>query len=89
MGDSENETDMRSAVNRAVKRRIVGELQEMLHENNELVRLFKTAMEIMTTDKHKIIIRADKRPNGSPERQYNAMKLLLSWLVKMLNQELL
>ncbi|CAI6370274.1 unnamed protein product [Macrosiphum euphorbiae] len=34
--------------------------------------MFKTALATMHSDDHKIIIRADKRPSGSHERQFNA-----------------
>lgn len=72
VGNSDTEIDQRCAINRAIKRQIIGELQELLHKHNELVRLFKTALEDMPSDDHKIIIRADKCPSGSHERQFNA-----------------
>lgn len=65
VGNSDTEIDQRCAINRAMKRQIIGELQELLHEHNALVRLFKTALEDMPSDDHTIIIRADKRPTGS------------------------
>ncbi|XP_016971963.2 uncharacterized protein LOC108039455 [Drosophila rhopaloa] len=37
-----------------------------------MVRLFKTALDTMHSDVHKIIISADKRPTGSHARQFNA-----------------
>lgn len=72
VGNSNTETNQRCAINCAMKRQIIGQLQELLHEHNALVRLFKTALEDMPSDDHTIIIRADKRPTGSHERQFNA-----------------
>jgi len=48
---------------------VIGHLKNLLYGYNELVRLFKTAMD---SDDHKIIIRADKRPSGSHAIQFNA-----------------
>lgn len=72
VGDPAVELDQRCAIFTATKRQIIAELQDLLHEHNELVRLFKTALESMHSDDHKIIIRADKRPAGSHARQFNA-----------------
>lgn len=44
----------------------------MLHEHNELIKLFTTSLEHMPSDDHSIVIKADKRPAGTHERQYNA-----------------
>ncbi|XP_070139668.1 uncharacterized protein [Drosophila kikkawai] len=71
IGDSEVELNHRCAIFTATKREIIQQLQN-LHEHNELVRLFKTAFDIMHYDEHKIIISADKRPTGSHARQFNA-----------------
>jgi hypothetical protein len=38
------------------------QIQELLHERNNLVRLLKTAIGMMPSDTHKIVIRADKTP---------------------------
>ena len=48
------------------------QLQHLFQENNNLVRLFKTAIDLMTTDTHKIVISADKTPPGQHLRRYNA-----------------
>lgn len=72
VGDSAIELDQRCAIFTATKREIIEQLQNLLHEHNELVRLFKTALETMHSDDHKIIIRADKRPAGGHARQFNA-----------------
>lgn len=72
MGNTTDEVDQRCANNPSVRREIVAQLQNFLHENNELIRLFKTALDRMPSDEHKIVIRADKTPAGQHARQYNA-----------------
>lgn len=72
VGNLAIELDKRCAIFTATKREIIGQLQNLLHEHNELVRLLKTALDTMHSDDNKIIIRADKRPSGSHARQFNA-----------------
>jgi len=72
VGNSAIKLDQRCPIFAATKREMIGQLQNLLHEHNELVRLFKTALDTMHSDDHKIIIRADKRPSGSHSRQFNA-----------------
>ncbi|GBN73475.1 hypothetical protein AVEN_137966-1 [Araneus ventricosus] len=43
----------------------------MFHENNKLIKTFKTALEDMPSDECKVVIRADKRPVGEHERRFN------------------
>lgn len=72
MGNMEEELDRRQTLNNTMRRVILGDLQELIHEHNALVRLFKTALQRMPSDEYKILIRADKRPAGTHERQFNA-----------------
>lgn len=72
IGNDNDEVEQRCAIFRATKREIIAELQQLLHEHNELVKLFKTALDMMPSDDHKIVIRADKRPLGTHARQFNA-----------------
>jgi len=72
VGNSAIELDQRCAIFDANKREIIRQLQNLLHERNELVRFFKTSLNTMRSEDHKIIIRADKRPYGSHARQFNA-----------------
>ncbi|GFX56832.1 lipocln_cytosolic_FA-bd_dom domain-containing protein [Trichonephila clavipes] len=44
----------------------------LFDQHNELVRLFKTAIQRMPADDYAVVIRADKRPVGQHERQFNA-----------------
>lgn len=47
-------------------------MQALFHEHNELITVFKTALDQMPSDDHKIVIRADRRPVGEHERRFNA-----------------
>ncbi|XP_050065048.1 uncharacterized protein LOC126553978 [Aphis gossypii] len=40
--------------------------------HNQLIILFKTALDLMPSDNHKIVIRADKTPAGQHTRRFNA-----------------
>ncbi|XP_058449412.1 uncharacterized protein LOC131429355 [Malaya genurostris] len=72
MGDSNLEANQRCFHYINTKKEIVQQLQTKLHKNNELIKLFKTALERMTSDNHKILIRADKTPVGEHSRRFNA-----------------
>lgn len=72
MGDSARQVDQRCAHNASVRRQIVEQLQTFFHQYNELVALFKTALDRMPSDNHKIVIRADKMPAGQHPRRFNA-----------------
>lgn len=71
MGNSAQEINMRCAHNNLVKRSTVEQLQTLFHEHNQLVILFKTALDLMPSDNHKIVIRADKTPAGQHARRFN------------------
>lgn len=72
MGDNQLEVDQRCANFTGLRREIIGELQHLLHEHNQLINTFKTARERMISDRYKVVIRADKKPVGEHERRYNA-----------------
>lgn len=82
VGDDSRELDRRFAlgtrrdrngqINQITRREILSQLQSFLHQHNELVRLFKTALDRMPSDDHKIVIRADKTPLGEHARRFNA-----------------
>lgn len=65
-----------------VKREIITQLQQLLHEHNQLVILFKTASEMMPSDDYKMFIRTNKRPPGEHERRFNAPTLNEAALVE-------
>lgn len=73
IGDANRELDRRCTIGGShTKREIVSQLQTFLHHNNEWVRMFKTALERMPSDNHKIIIKADRTPFGEHARRFNA-----------------
>nr|XP_029709441.1 uncharacterized protein LOC115255455 [Aedes albopictus] len=72
MGNIEEQTDQRCRYIRTTEREIVAELEIFFQRHNELVKLFRTALDRMPTDEYVVVIRADKTPVGQHERQYNA-----------------
>ena len=72
MGGEEIEADRRCAIINDVRRSIVLKLQQMLHEKNNIMKDFKTAMELATPEELKVKIHADRVPSGEHERRYNA-----------------
>lgn len=72
MGNSARKVDQRCAYNNSVKRSIVEQLQIFFHQHNELIALFRTALDRMPSDNHKIVIRADKAPAGQHAGRFNA-----------------
>ncbi|GBP95661.1 hypothetical protein EVAR_67867_1 [Eumeta japonica] len=71
MGNTE-ELDRRREINAGMKRGILQDLQQLLHEHHALVRLFKSALERMPNNDYKVVIKADKRPSRTHERTFNA-----------------
>ncbi|KAF8770993.1 hypothetical protein HNY73_018457 [Argiope bruennichi] len=51
--------------------KVFGLPEQLLHEHNALVRMFRTALERMLNNDYKVVIRADKRPAGKHERTFN------------------
>ncbi|GFV18325.1 helitron_like_N domain-containing protein [Trichonephila clavipes] len=72
MANSDEQIEQRCHYNAGTRREIVGALQGLFDQHNELVRLFKTAIQRMPADDYAVVIRADKRPVGQHERQFNA-----------------
>lgn len=72
LGGDEEEINQRCAITTGIDREIITKLQKIFHCNNQLIQLFKTALERMPHDEFKIIIRADKKPSGEHEKRYNA-----------------
>lgn len=72
IGNDEEEANRRCNINSSTRREIILRIQTMLHRNNELVRMFKTAIDRMPSDNHQIIIRPDKAPPTEHSRRYNA-----------------
>ncbi|GFY31473.1 ATP-dependent DNA helicase [Trichonephila clavipes] len=72
MANSDEQIEQRCHYNAGTRREIVGALQGLFDQHNELVRLFKTAIQRMPADDYAVVILADKRPVGQHERQFNA-----------------
>ncbi|UYV84655.1 hypothetical protein LAZ67_X002997 [Cordylochernes scorpioides] len=72
MGTTDDQVNQRCRFNSSTNQEIVSSLQNLLDQHNELVRLFKTAIERMPTDDYVVVIRADKTPAGQHERRFNA-----------------
>ena len=72
ISDRNSELNTRCEISPNFERTIVSQLQHLFHENNNLVRLFQTAIDLMPTDTHKTVICADKTPPGQHVRRYNA-----------------
>lgn len=72
MGNMEEQLDRRRGINAGMKRAILQDLQQLLHEHHTLARLLKSALERMPNDDNKVVIKADKRPCGTHERTFNA-----------------
>ncbi|XP_044597583.1 uncharacterized protein LOC123274158 [Cotesia glomerata] len=53
-------------------RRIVSELDALLNEHNELLKIFKSHMHKLVSDNHAIVINPDKTPAGEHIRRFNA-----------------
>ncbi|KRK05089.1 uncharacterized protein Dyak_GE27892, isoform A [Drosophila yakuba] len=65
------ELDRRCTIASRARRQIVSELQTFFHQHNELVRIFKIALDRMPSANHKISIKADRSPIGEHERRFN------------------
>lgn len=72
IGNENDEASQRCTIGTNIRREIIEELQNLFHEHNELVRLFRIALDRMPSDNHKIVIRADKTPVGQHARRFNA-----------------
>ncbi|GBP39754.1 hypothetical protein EVAR_23080_1 [Eumeta japonica] len=66
------EVDNRCAHNPTVKRTIVQKSRMFLHQDNNLVNVFKIALDRMPPDSHNIVIQADKIPVGEHTRRFNS-----------------
>lgn len=71
-GDREVEINQRCAISQGTKREIISSLQQFFHEHNNLIKLFKIALERMPSNDYQVVIRADKTPAGEHQRRFNA-----------------
>ncbi|UYV67989.1 hypothetical protein LAZ67_5002727 [Cordylochernes scorpioides] len=72
IGDSSAEVATRHRNFTITKPHIVSILQDMLHQHNPYVHLFKASIEKMPSPDYKLVIKADKAPPGHHPRTFNA-----------------
>ena len=75
MGGEDERVDARCAYNNFdsfFARRIVRNLDALLNEHNELLKIFKSHMHKLQSDSHAIVINPDKTPAGEHIRRFNA-----------------
>lgn len=71
LGNNENEATKRSTITNSTDYNIILKLQKFFHEHNHLIKLCKSALEIMPTDDYKIDIKADEIPSGIHKKRMN------------------
>lgn len=56
---------------------MIEDLHKILHKYNQLVQVFKTALDQMVSDGYKVVIRAGKRPAGEHKQcnKFDSMHL--------------
>lgn len=72
MGNEAMEIDQRCEIVQGIRREIISALQTLFHTHNELINQFKTAEEQLISNDYKIVIKADRTPDGEHERRFNA-----------------
>ncbi|XP_055910503.1 uncharacterized protein LOC129944866 [Eupeodes corollae] len=75
MGGENERVDARCGYNNLdshFARRIVSDLDALLNEHNELLKIFKSHMHNLQSDNHAIVISPDKSPVGEHIRRFNA-----------------
>ena len=72
VGSTEKECDIRCDITSDLDKDVVRDLQNMLHRENDLIKVFKTAIEHKNnTSNLKVVINSEKRPVGEHSRRYN------------------
>lgn len=71
LGNNENEATKRSTIANSTDYNIILQLQHFFHEHNHLIKIFKSALEIMPTDDYQIVIKADNIPSGIHKKRIN------------------
>jgi len=73
--------------NTGTKREIVAALQTLFDQHNELIRVFRIALNQMPADKYRVLVKADKTPNGQHENDTMHQQLMKwLWLAKNLTR---
>lgn len=72
MGNEEEEVRKRKEIVPDTDIQLLRELQNMLHNHNEYIKIFKTAMDFETNNDFQVIIKANRRPVGGHARVFNS-----------------
>lgn len=64
MEDQNYQLNARCQISTRVGRHIVESLQKMLQDNNNLIQIFKIAIDLMPSDNHRIVTRVDQTPKS-------------------------
>ncbi|CAH0402747.1 unnamed protein product [Chilo suppressalis] len=72
IGNEEQEIDQRCTKFNGLRRKIIQDIQRILHKYNQLIYIFRTTLDRLISDDYKIVVRADKRPCREHERRLNS-----------------
>ncbi|GBP20187.1 hypothetical protein EVAR_82060_1 [Eumeta japonica] len=86
MANSDEQIEQRCHYNAGTIREIIAALQALFYQHNELVQLFKTAIQRMPADDYAVVIRAYQRPVGQHERQFNA-RIIVEVAIVIIGEE--
>lgn len=70
MGDEVSELNQRCGIYSDLDSDIMLKLQRLLHKENNLVKMFKYALENMPSNEYTLLFKADKVPCGAHKKQY-------------------
>jgi len=71
MGDERQEAKQRCNNIPGTRQDIVMDLQQMLHQHNSYVHIFKSTLQRMPSDEYRVVMSADKKPVWGPAKQFN------------------
>ena len=71
MGGTNAQIDRRTGLFRGLRRHLVANLQDLLDRNNLLIQRFRTALELLPTENHRLVICADRVPAGEHVGRFN------------------
>ena len=71
MGDERQEAQQRCNNIPGTRQDIVTEVQQMLHQHNDYVHIFKSTLQRMPSDQYRVVIRPDKKPAWEHARRFN------------------
>jgi hypothetical protein len=71
MGDERQEAKQRCNNIPGTRQDIVTDLQQMLHQHNNYVHIFKSTLQKMPSDEYRVVISADKKPAWGHARLFN------------------